>query len=280
MRNSVLYRHIIPLILSIITSSCSNQGINPTPQTYFTVLPTYASQSKPNSPTATIRPEPSPTAYPSPTVPSPTPSPTYTSTPQSPCSIQGKLIFEDNFQEINTLWRFGTYHFPNTTENRKIRENSLRYSVEFLNNAHTYMLLPSEKVENLYLTFTARLIAHEGSYPASVVIIFRHKDASNYYIVRINNEGMYSIESRIDGNLSTIISWSSYELAKWKSGNANQISIIVDTFLITICLNGDDITTVTETGLLDSGSIGIGVSSGAGSTVIYDFDDFTLNIIE
>ena len=129
---------------------------------------------------------------------------------------------------------------------------------------------------DLRLEVDARLI--EGDADADLRIIFRAKDAANYYQLRVNSQGEYGLLRMVakEAKLLTATNW--VQSPALKTGRAtNHLTIVASGPELTVYANGELLTRVADPSF-EKGLIGLGASRGPGGIVTAAFDNLRVGV--
>lgn len=110
---------------------------------------------------------------------------------------------------------------------------------------------------------------------ANLGVIFRYKDAANFYEFTINANGQYALFKKVGGKWQTILSWTKSPAIKTDRAT-NRLKIICDGSAISLYVNNTFLGTVQDDSL-DRGKLGLSAEKGKGSgTVQVAFDNLRL----
>lgn len=146
-------------------------------------------------------------------------------------------------------------------------------SVLFLEDALTTSTIPYINPEDFHLAFDAVIAKMPEVEPIQIAVSFRIDDVGNYYSARFGSDGKYSLYVRKGDLFLPIVQWTESDELKILEEASNSFVIQATGWIITLCVNGQELVTVVDSEISDVGRIGIGLSGLKGSTSITDFDN-------
>ncbi len=133
-------------------------------------------------------------------------------------------------------------------------------------------------VKNVKLTVKFKGV--QGHLDQGGGLVWRFKDANNYYVVRANpledNVVLYKVENGVRSDLPLVGKGKTYGVNVNKIGNDwNTLSVLVQDSLFVVSMNGKELFRVIDTTFKDAGKIGLWTKADA---VTY-FDDLKATIL-
>jgi immune inhibitor A len=112
---------------------------------------------------------------------------------------------------------------------------------------------------------------HVSAVDNSWGVVCRYQDASNYYGFEISNDGFYTINARVNGQLTSLVEWTASGTINRGQAAANQITVTCNGDLLSLSVNGQLLTQVRD-GSLTHGDIGFIAStySRGGARLLFD----------
>ena len=146
-------------------------------------------------------------------------------------------------------------------------------SVLFIEDALTTSTIPFVNPSDFYLSFDATVVDLPEDEPIRITVSFRIDEAGNYYSARFGSDGSYSLYIRDGEQFYPIVPWTESQQLSISEGAINTFAVQAKGWIISLCFNGEELVSVTDSRISTAGRIGIGLSGIKGTTSIADFDN-------
>ncbi len=199
-----------------------------------------------------------------------------TITTQIPTTASQKILFEEDFSSNNNGWREGIFSDDLADMKNEFMNGRLRRTVTSKGDLLERTWVPGITLQNFRLTFDA--IAVDAPDDAVVCVALRRSsDNDDFYHIYFGVNGIYGVNLVKNGDSTTIYEAKLPNDIKIKEGEQNKFDITILDSLITISVNDIILTTINNSGLTESGNIGLGVGlDNANETVIVEFDNLVI----
>lgn len=177
------------------------------------------------------------------------------------------VLLEDNFGDKESSW--GEW-----TRIGELKYDQGEYVAQVF--SESYMVWGNYaqlNVSDFILEIDGRII--DTPELANLGVIFRYKDAANFYEFTVNANGQYALYEKIGGKWQTILGWTKSPAIKTDRAT-NRLKIICDGSAISLYINNTFLGMVQDDSL-DKGKLGLSAEKGKGSgTVKVAFDNLRL----
>ncbi len=229
------------------------------PATAAVLPPTLT--AAPASPT----PDPSQPTGRAPTPSQPTPPPTPSAqagaiTPTPP----GPLLFEDDFSQPS-VWNTSEDDFQRTA----LEDGRLVFLIK-VTDRYGLLYNLTRRARNFYAAFTGAntTCAFRDRYG----LLFRVRDASNYYQFEVDCDGRYRLAKIAGGTLTPLKDWTKHPAVRAGNGAVNDLAVRAAGARLEAFANGQSLIEVTDSEF-DEGGFGLYAGSGASPSFAAAFDN-------
>ncbi len=177
------------------------------------------------------------------------------------------VLVKDNFASKATGW-------SEWTPVGETKYEQGNYVIRVSEEDHgVYGCYPKLIASDFALEIDARLT--EGSEDASLELIFRYKDAANYYGFELNRQGQYRFNKLADREWQDIgINWTSSPAIRTGDGT-NHLKVVAQGPTLSFYANNQFLATI-EDSSIDRGKIGLSANRRKGGVVTAAFDNLKL----
>jgi TRAP-type C4-dicarboxylate transport system substrate-binding protein len=182
-----------------------------------------------------------------------------------------RLLFQDDFSNPNSGWARAT------AEKYDLDYKDGEYHI--LINERDWANWPANSQAGQFYDFTlevdARLVS--GSNQSSYGLIFRRKDADNFYYFRVSADGYYRVGGKTDGKWFELTDKTSSTHIK-KGNSTNHLKVVCRGDQIEVSVNEHHLTTVTDNTFTE-GYIGV-IASAVEPDIDVAFDNIRVYSLE
>jgi hypothetical protein len=191
-----------------------------------------------------------------------TETPVFTSTPIT--------LLKDDFLSNNNDWKLSNFTTPDILYSlqSKILGGKLIYNLSCYSSLYDSReltnIVPHVNAAEFVLSIDATVTQSLNSVDY-IKIQFRKIDASNYYELRINNNGWLSLFLILDGN-TELLSQQETQAIRKSIGSKNTIQLKTSAASFAVYINGQEALTGVDGNIKEPGEIDLGVSISRGSS--------------
>lgn len=245
------------LLLGMSASSQSGTATPTTSGAAQAVLPTATGTARPAAAT------PAP-ATPSPTAPAPQKDTVVTLLP----TLDGPVIFEDNFSANRFGWFTGDNDDDYGTYRAEIVDGRYHMSQAAKKGVFTWEQPADVDVADFVMTVEASPLEHSAAFAYGVII--RSSDNENFYAFEVDTDGYFLVNLFKGGEWTTLVEFT--KLAAINVGESNRLTVQAKGPALSFFVNDEEAITLEDT-TLDHGSIGVALElydQGDTATVAFD----------